>query len=573
MRENVETSSVIAIRIDKRSSKVFFFDIVDDKYHLIASSEFKTTYSPPFNDIREGISKAIDRIQQVTGKHFLDSDSNFILPVQEDGSGVDQLVVTFGFFSEIKVVSMGLLESVSLESLKKLLSMTQLNHIDQIGMNDPRKLEEIIALFTNKSPEMVMISGGIDDGASSSVFKHLEMLLFCIKLIPKEKRPYIIFSGNESLETKIRELINDLTSFDLTPNLRYSITKENLQPAFNKVNKVNSELMRQKIGGFGMLSSFCQTTPTPFSQAMILMAKFLSRIIEDQNNKLLLLDFGKECISFTTGINGEVGFSYLEFSLNNNFENYLKELNFQEIIQTSYEPIDLEEAKFYLWEKTLSPDSVPTTVNHLAIEKALISSIIKKNFSNSIIPPSEKSNSFDQIILSGDVFSNQLSPAASLLSVIDGILPKGISTFYLDAHGILPVLGSIALTNRILPVQIFESSAILLLAKVITVSSNAKIGTKLANVIMEFEDGSKSEITIEQGMIYRLPVQTGRKVKIRIEPKSKLEIDSTGITRGLLIQSGLCGIIIDARGRPLIFIKDDIRRKEIYKKWIDNLEI
>lgn len=571
MKEIVETSSVLAIKIDKRSSKVFFFDVVDEKYHLIASSEVKTTSAPPFNDIREGITKAIDRISHITGRRFFDEESNFILPVQADGSGVDNLVITFGFFSEIKVVSMGLLESVSLESLKKLLSMTQLDHIDQVGMNDQRKLEEIISLFKNKTPEMVIISGGIDDGASISVFKQLEMLLFCIKLLPKEKRPYIIFSGNEGLETKIKETINEITLFDLTPHLRYSLDKENLYPAFIKINKINGELMQQKIGGFGALANFSQSTPMPFSQSMILMAKFLSLIIDDQKKKLLIIDFGKESISFTTGNGGEGTFSYLNYSLNNNLEQLVKEINFQEIIQTAYEPLDEEEIKLYLWEKTLTPDLVPTTQNHLAIEKALISAIIKNHFFMNELGTSPRVNEIDQIIFSGELFSNYLQSSEALLSVLDGVLPSGISTFYLDSHGILPVLGSIANTNRVLPVQILESSTISLLAKVITIVSSAKIGTIIALIQIEDSDGIKNELTIEQGMIYRLPVQTGQIVKIKIEQKNRVEIDSTILSRPLSIQSGICGIIIDARGRPIMMPKEEVKRKDLVKKWLNNL--
>ncbi len=571
MKEIVETSSVLAIKIDKRSSKVFFFDIVDEKYHLIASSEVKTTFTPPFNDIREGISKAIDRISQITGRRFFDEESNFILPVQADGSGVDNLVITFGFFSEIKVVSMGLLESVSLESLKKLLSMTQLDHIDQVGMNDQRKLEEIISLFKNKTPEMVIISGGIDDGASISVFKQLEMLLFCIKLLPKEKRPYIIFSGNQGLEAKIKETINEITLFDFTPHLRYSLDKENLYPAFIKVNKINGELMQQKIGGFGALANFSQSTPMPFSQSMILMAKFLSLVIEDQKKKLLIIDFGKESISFTTGNGGEGTFSYLNYSLNNNLEKLVKEVNFQEIIQIAYEPLEEEEIKLYLWEKTLTPDLVPTTQNHLAIEKALISAIIKNHFFLNELGTGAHVNAIDQIIFSGEVFTNYLQTSEALLSILDGVLPTGISTFYLDSHGILPVLGSIANTNRVLPVQILESSTISLLAKVITIVSSAKIGTIIALIQIEDSDGIKNELTIEQGMIYRLPVQTGQIVKIKIEQKNRLEIDSTIFSRSLTIQSGICGIIIDARGRPIVLPKEEVKRKDLVKKWLNNL--
>ena len=120
MKEIVETSTVLAIKIDNKNTKIFFFDIVDEKYHLIATSEADSTSLPPYNDIREGISKAIDRIQQITGKRFLGEDSNFIVPGQPDGSGVDHLVLTFGYFSQIKVISMGLLESVSLGKSHKI---------------------------------------------------------------------------------------------------------------------------------------------------------------------------------------------------------------------------------------------------------------------------------------------------------------------------------------------------------------------------------------------------------------------------------------------------------------------
>jgi len=573
MKEIVETSTILAIKIDKINTKIFFFDIVDEKYHLIATSEADSTSRPPYNDIREGISKAIDRVQQITGRRFLDDDSNFIVPGQPDGSGVDHLVLTFGYFSQIKVISMGLLESVSLESLTKLLSMTQLDHIDQIGMNDPRKLEEIIGIFTNKMPEMVIISGGIDEGASNSVFKQLEMLLFCIKLVPKEKRPYIIFAGNEELEPRIQETINELTNYSMTSKIRFSLKEENLLPAFLKANKISAELLQQKIGGLNQVASFCQSTPMPFSQSMIFMAKFLSLVTEDRSKKILVIDFGKESVSFTSGYNGESTFSFTDFSLHQNFEKYINQINLQKFSQVIYEPLEEEEIKIYLWDKTIFPNAIPTSQNHLAIEKALVTEIVRNKLSDIIENNPCFPASFDQVIFSGDIFSNYFSFSESLLSIIDGVLPTGLTTFYLDTHGILPVLGSIAPVNPYLPVQLLESSTIALLAKVITITSLVKIGTKLAVVKIEFEDGSKSETIIEQGMIYRLPVQPGQFVNISIEPKAKFECDMNISSRAVSIQSGICGIIIDARGRPFVLPKEPIKRLELFKKWLNQLII
>ena len=107
----------------------------------------------------------------------------------------------------------------------------------------------------------------------------------------------------------------------------------------------------------------------------------------------------------------------------------------------------------------------------------------------------------------------------------------------------------------------------------ITIISTAKIGTIIASIHLEDPDGSKSEITVEQGMIYRLPVQSGQIVKIKIEPKGRIEIDSSLLSKPFAIQSGVCGILIDARGRPILFPKEEVKRKDLVKKWLQNLMI
>ncbi len=68
MSENVEFATILALKIDKFRTKLFLFDIVGEKYRLIATTEAETTAFHPFNDIREGVMQAIDRIQNVTGR-------------------------------------------------------------------------------------------------------------------------------------------------------------------------------------------------------------------------------------------------------------------------------------------------------------------------------------------------------------------------------------------------------------------------------------------------------------------------------------------------------------------------
>ncbi len=569
MKESLETSSVLAIKIDQTITKIFFFDIVDEKYHLIASSEATTTAEVPFNDIREGVARGIDRIHQITGRHFYDEEGNFIIPMQADGSGIDHLVITFGFFPQVSVVSMGLLESISLESLNKLLESTQLNHLDQIGMNDSRKLEEIISLFTNKLPEMVVIAGGVNEGAARSLLRQLDMLLFSIKLIPKEKRPYLIFSGNADFEPQIRESVADITNYQLTPNLRPSINQENLLPAYNMISRVHAEILGRKVGGFSQLSVNSISSPLPYSHAIQIMTRFLSLLSKNKEKNVLYIDFGHEVISSSAGYDGRSTFLSTDYSFYHNLRMLLPKLNIGDVVKKSHEPVSEEEVKNYLWDLSLHPHTVPTTESHLAIEKALAGILIQDQYRQMLTKWPDFPLEIQRVIVSGEIFRNHFGYGDSLLTIIDSLVPEGIATLYLDQQGILPVLGATAAINRYLPIQIMEGSAIALLAKVIPIKSNAKPGTEIAVVITEFEDGTRIETKIEQGMIYRLPVPIGQMVNLVFEPKSKIELNpiTKTFTKGYPIQGGLCGIVIDARGRPLMLPKDSQRRKEIQKIW------
>ena len=117
MSKLVELASVLGIKIDSHTTKLFLFDVVDGKFHLLATSEANTTNRPPYNDIREGFFKAIDSLQQISGRILIDDEMNLIVPSQADGSGIDQIAFTYGFLNQISIITAGLLEGVSISSL------------------------------------------------------------------------------------------------------------------------------------------------------------------------------------------------------------------------------------------------------------------------------------------------------------------------------------------------------------------------------------------------------------------------------------------------------------------------
>src|SRR5689334_9295453 len=162
----VDGNSLLAVDVGAANTRAVLFDVVEGEYRFIASGTAPSTAEAPFKDISEGVRNAIESLQSVLGRNILDSARGLITPSQANGSGVDALVVTLSAGSAIKTVIVGLLKDVSLESARRLTSSTYARVVDTIALNDMRKPEQKIDSLLRLRPDLVVITGGTDGGAS-----------------------------------------------------------------------------------------------------------------------------------------------------------------------------------------------------------------------------------------------------------------------------------------------------------------------------------------------------------------------------------------------------------------------
>lgn len=569
MSKFVDTASVLAIKIDFYSNKLFLFDIVEEKYHLIAVSETQSTANMPFNDVREGVIQALEKIRQITGRRLVDEESNLIIPSTADGSGFDQLAIVYGFHHEVKAIAMGLLEDVSLDSATKLIKMSQVELVDSISMNDDRKIDNLMSLFFNKQPDIIFLSGGTEHGASKSILKLLEVLHYATSMIPIEKKPEVIFAGNSQMADKVKSSLTESMKVYIAPNIRPAIETENLPPASALLGKVSTLRLMKKIAGFQSLATHCETSPVQFTQAAKTMVQFLSNLNE-QKNSVLYLDLNKEFLFSAVSSNNGSEIDVSDFSLSHKFDKFVKNIDYQEIKDWSPIHHEAQEVKSYLWNRTIFNHYVPITETQLSLETSIIKKLIQKHLSNLSPDDSQDKGYYNQVILSGDIFSNFLNFVENLNIILDSVQPKGVTGIFFDQHGILPALGAIAQGNKFLPVHILETSAILLLARVITIQSSAKFGTKLAHITVDYEDGNTSDVSISKGDLVQLSIPSGQSIRIQIEPNRGIRIlprDNELFDKGIILQGGMYGVIIDARGRPISLPKEDSRRRAMLNKW------
>ena len=136
----VSADSLLAIDIGSVTTRVVLFDVVDGRYRFLASGSAVSTANAPFNDIGEGIRNALDRLHSVTGRKFVGKDERLIIPSRSDGAGVDTVAATISAGPSLKVVLVGLLENVSLKSVKHLANTTYSQVVETFGLTDYRSL-------------------------------------------------------------------------------------------------------------------------------------------------------------------------------------------------------------------------------------------------------------------------------------------------------------------------------------------------------------------------------------------------------------------------------------------------
>ena len=76
-----------------------------------------------------------------------------------------------------------------------------------------------------------------------------------------------------------------------------------------------------------------------------------------------------------------------------------------------------------------------------------------------------------------------------------------------------------------------------------------------------------ARLDIKQGSLVAFPLPPGQTASIHLEPAHGTIIDPHRKATSFKIWGGLCGVVIDARGRPMKLSEDPALRKETLRHW------
>lgn len=574
-----EGNTLLAVDVGSATTRVIFFDVVEGHYRLIAIGQSPTTSEMPFRDIGEGVRQAIEKLEVVLSMQMLDSDHRLVIPAQPEVGGADAFVATLSVGLAVNTLVGGLFANVSLKSAQRLAGTTYTRITETLDLNDRRKPEEQIDSIIREQPDLIILAGGTDGGAFRSVKKIWEVIGLACYLLPRKKRPAVLYVGNQNLEKEVRSALEPLSSsFHFSPNIRPSLEVEDLEPARNELASIISEIRTQQMKGVDELRLWSGGCLLPSSYAQGRMVRFLNKIFRPRKG-ILAVDVGASAVTIAAGYGDKLTINvYPHLGLGENLPELLTHTNLDDIARWLPVEIQQESLRNYLYQKSLYPGSVPATTEDLAIEQSLAREALRLAFAaastnftpETCLPGSNPLPRFDYIFAGGSVITNAPTYGQSMLLMLDALQPVGITTLILDQYNLLPVLGAAAEKNLALLVHVIKSGVFINLATVVSPISTERDGTLNLNARLIYADGKEVTIEVKHGGLKILPLASGQLAQLELQPNNHTDV-GFGPGRGgkVPVTGGAIGVVIDARGRPLRLRAEPFRRRELYKKWLE----
>ncbi|GAB4484955.1 MAG: glutamate mutase L [Anaerolineales bacterium] len=572
----IDGNSLLAVDVGAVTTRAAYFDVVEGQYRFIGMGQSLTTNYGGVRNLVLGVQLAVENLQSLIGKQLMDDEGRLLIPSQPDGSGVDGMVTTFSAGAPIKTLLVGLLPEVSLKSVEKLANAMYARVIDRISLNDPRRLDEQVNAIILHEPELVLIAGGVDGGASHSINNLIETIGLSAYLMPDEQRPAMLYAGNRALAGSIRTTLSKIASeLVICPNVRPALEVEDLSPAQRELAKLTINIRQRKMPEIEELRALSGGVILPSAYAQGRMVRFLS--VDGENKYVLSLDAGASAVSMAAAFGEHLHLNvFPQFGLGEPLAGLLKHTMLDEIARWLPAEIPVEMVRDYLYQKSLYPHSLPATREELFIEQAiarqnllLSTQMMVQRLPRRYKRPGGLLPSFELIVAGGAVLTNAPSLGQKLLMLLDSLQPVGITTLVLDQNNLLAMLGAAVEVNSLLPVQVMDSGVLSYLATVISPVSNSAYGTPIVRAKLIREDGTAITSEVNMGNLQILPLDSGQAARLELRPLRNADVGlGPGRAGAVDVVGSSLGVVIDARGRPLRLPSSAGERARLHKKWL-----
>ena len=583
---------ILATDCGSTTTKAILIEFINDEYRLTFRGEAPTTVEAPFEDVTRGVLNSIIELEELSGRNILDGEK-IISPVNNN-NGVDVYISTSSAGGGLQMMVGGVVKSMTGESAQRAALGAGSIVMDILASNDKRLYHEKVKRIRELRPDMVLLSGGIDGGTISHVVELAEIIKTANpkpRLGMDYKLP-VIYAGNNKARDSIKNALDKICDLKVVDNIRPTLEEENLKPSRDIIHDLFMEHVMAQAPGYNKLMKWVDTPIMPTPGAV---GEIIKKIAETEKISVVGVDIGGATTDVFSVFDGEFNRTVsANLGMSYSICNVLSEAGVDNV--SRWVPFDIEDSNLTnrIANKMIRPTTIPQTLEELKIEQALarealrLSFIQHKKFAVSLKGVQQErtiSDTFDQkmsgdtivdmmslklIVGSGGVLSHSPRRSQSMRMLIDSFQPQGITEIAVDSIFMMPQLGILSTFHEKAALEVFHKDCLIRLGTCIApVTKKNKEKILLSYSINTNKKVFQGELKSGEMICLELPYGD---YNCNLMPTNQVDLGfGKGVEYNGKIKGGVVGIVLDGRGRDIIFDRDkDIRIKQIHS-WSSSL--
>jgi len=588
---------ILATDVGSTTTKARLFHRKDGEWRFLVAGEAPTTVEAPYEDVTMGVQNAVREIEEITGHKILSPDGSGIVVPYNGTMGVDLYCTTSSAGGGLQMMVAGLITTMTAESANRAALGAGAIVMDVIARDDGRMAHEKIQRIRSLRPDMILLAGGTDGGASSHVLELAE-LIKASEPKPRLGVAYelpLIYAGNKVLRPQIKELLNEGFALDIVDNIRPVLAEENTEPARRAVHELFMEHVMSHAPGYTKLMKWTDVDimPTPAGEGIAIQL-----ISDTYKENVLGVGLGGATTNvysvvdgrFVRSVSANLGMSY-------SVTNVMKEAGIDNIMRWIPFDLDKEEVSSRLMNKMIRPTTIPQTLEDLIVEHSVarealrlglahhrtiatrlkgvnIKRTIADIFDQAIEESYVKMMSIDILAGTGGLLSHAPRRIQSMFILTDAWQPEGITKMFQDSVFMMPHLGVLSTVHKEAAWNVFDKDCLIRLGTCVAPAGTAELGEPVMKVEITMPGGETLVEELSIGDLKLIPLAEGEEAKAIITPAKLFDMgDGPGKAVEKTITGGVAGVLLDARGRPLYLPENDAERKELLLKWFRALDL
>ena len=595
---------ILATDVGSTTTKARLFHRKDGEWRFLVAGEAPTTVEAPYEDVTMGVQNAVREVEELTGHKILSPDGSGIVIPYDGNTGVDLYCTTSSAGGGLQMMVAGLIKSMTAESANRAALGAGAIVMDVIARDDGRQPYQKIQRIRSLRPDMILLAGGTDGGASSHVMELAE-LIKASEPKPRLGVGYelpIVYAGNKALRPQIENLMSEDFALDLVDNIRPVLEVENTEPARRAVHELFMEHVMSHAPGYTRLMKWTDVDimPTPAGEGMAMQL-----IADTFKENVLGVGLGGATTNvysivdgrFVRSVSANLGMSY-------SVTNVMKEAGIENIMRWIPFKLEEEEVSSRLMNKMIRPTTIPQTLEDLIVEHSVarealrlglahhrtiatrlkgiqLERTIADMFEQELEETYVKMMIIDILAGTGGLLSHAPRRIQSMLILTDAWQPEGVTKMFQDSVFMMPHLGVLSTVYRDAAWSIFDKDCLVRLgtciAPVGTIAGDIKArarGARVMTVELTLPDGGTVEEELNFGELKLIELPERQEAKAVITPAKNFDMgEGPGHAVKRTIMGGVAGVLLDARGRPIYLPEEDDARNELLIKWFRALDL